>query len=245
MVEAQLADEYVWGLAAGEQLMTLEALVGTLPLLEAVARGIEGYGPEVLSAPGGRAIFADWVGFALLRVPTEAANAHRARLQKALEKVDYKKPQFSFASTLDLSLNGAEALGRHFRPFGMQAQHVNDAPEAVRKHVLHEEIDPTFAPDARLVFLGGEALIDHYARNLRKMKDSERLRASISSLGRIRSDKALAFILELFATSKVKKAALAWLVEHAERTRPFLEKTAAGRGDPATWAKAALAKLPK
>jgi hypothetical protein len=52
-------------------------------------------------------------------------------------------------------------------------------------------------------------------------------------------------MLLLSATSKAKKEALASLVEHAARTRPFLEKASKSKGEEGTWAKAVLPKLPK
>jgi hypothetical protein len=245
LIEAQMANQWVSGLTGYEQIATLEALVGTLPLLETVTNAVEALPPVALTGRGGRALYASWLGFALLRVPVEASLAYRSRLQAVLEKVDFKKPVYCFASELDRALNGAEALRRHHSPFGPAALYVHDAPDVVKAHVLAETIDVTLQPDARLAFLGGDEVIDHYVKHWKKVKDVDYLRAAIEQFGRIRSVKALTFILELSAASKAKKEALAWLVEHAERARPFLETTASGEGDHARWAKAALAKLPR
>jgi hypothetical protein len=41
-------------------------------------------------------------------------------------------------------------------------------------------------------------------------------------------------------SSKAGKETAAWFAAHADYARPYLERTAAGKGDAATWAKANL-----
>ena len=71
-----------------------------------------------------------------------------------------------------------------------------------------------------------------------KEPEDEAQKVFVRDYGRIRSEKMLAIFLAMSQTSKARKEAAAWFAAHAEYARPYLERTAAGKGDPVAWARA-------
>ena|GEM_PF-5434718 len=216
-------------------LQILEAVVGPSDVAEIIVTSLEALSDEILSSSNATALFARHLGFSLLRVPASEATV----LERRLEKLRRRVPEFSRRSA-------REALemiaGRAQRSADDGVFLLEGAREKILKLVAGDP-NPKIVPNARLVFLAGDELVNWYAKNAKKL-DPYRQPDLIAQFSPMRSERALSFMLLLAATSKVKKEALSWFIDHSDRTRPFLEKTSASKGDEGTWAKAVLAKLP-
>jgi hypothetical protein len=236
-IAAAVADVNTPGDLVTRGLQALEAYVGPAVVADAVATALEALPAERLGDQSSTGMFARWLGFDLLRLPDVDARALRARMEALAAKVPEGFYRGSVRDGLDAALGkGATTTADALFPEG--------DPARVRAIVIAEGVTPTFAPDVRLVFLGGDELLDFYIQHAKRL-NAYRLPRIIPELGALQSERAQRLLLLLAATSKAKKEALQQLVKNAARNRPFLEATAAGSGEEATWAAAVLAKLPK
>jgi hypothetical protein len=176
------------------------------------------------------------VGFALLRVPEERHAAYGERVAALVPSVP-DLPWLSLGATLARSLGGVERVKKFgSSPDGAYMaglEYVNDDPEFVAKYELAVvPKGPTFRASARLVFLGGERVMDFYLANWKKIKapdyQAARLKSILWPCSRMKSDRALRLLLEMATASKIKAFAQAWFEDNPEKTRGFLEKAASG-----------------
>jgi hypothetical protein len=205
-------------------------------MAEIIVTSLEALSDEILASSNPTALFARQLGFSLLRVTASEASALGARLEKLRARV----PEFSRRSARE-ALEMIAGRGQRSADDGVFL--LEGAQEKILGLVAGDP-NPKIVPNARLVFLAGDELINWYAKNAKKL-DPYRQPDIIAHFSPMRSERALSFMLLLTATSKVKKEALTCFIDHADRTRPFLEKTSATKGDEGTWAKAVLAKLPE
>jgi hypothetical protein len=191
--------------------VALEALVSAF---EAFAAGAKKNGARYKSAYAqeGAAIAA---GFLLLRADSEVAKAARARLA-AIADVRSESPPLA---TLDLVLRGKDALAESeysWTPpavwlFSVDAKFVVDA---IRGAKGQGEFD------ARAVWLGGDAVLPHYAKSVKKTpKAAVQFVADSVAMFQGKDAEALAAILEAKGATK-KDAATTSPPEPAKRMTP-------------------------
>jgi hypothetical protein len=236
-IATAVADRNTPGDLIARGLGAIEAYVGPAVVADAVATALEALPVERLGNQSVTGMFARWLGFDLLRLPEAGARELRARMEAIAAKV----PEGFYRGSVRDGLDAA--LGKVVRT-SADALFLEGDPARVREIVIGEGVSPAFALDVRLVFLGGDELLDFYIQYAKKL-NPYRLSSLIPELGALRSDRAQRLLLLLSATSKAKKEAVQQFVRNAAHARPFLEATAAGSGDEATWAAAVLAKLPK
>jgi hypothetical protein len=250
-------EDLYWLFNFPQTILLIEAFVGPQPVAEALVETVEACSPDLLkSSSEVRSDCVSLLGFLLLRVPEPVHTALERRLRKVLDAVvatipgglaevreeeDFYLPYRS----LDRVLNGKKAALR-------------SGAMTVPADLLFAEDDPSFivgwlrkqdGPDdyralARLVFLAGDAVLDVEAKWWSKYKEPDRDDAQknfVREYGRIRSEKMLPILLAMSQTSKARKEVAVWFSAHADYARPYLERTAAGKGDAAGWAKALLA----
>src|SRR6185369_10905755 len=67
---------------------------------------------------------------------------------------------------------------------------------------------------ARMIFVGGEEVIDYYKRHYDKVKDASAQRAIVAQVGLIASPKIRELIHDMSEKSRAEKEARAWLDEN-------------------------------
>jgi hypothetical protein len=135
----------------------------------------------------------------------------------------------AYADGNDVVHAASVATGLDVVLFGHRATHLNrfgyddlvcwdEAPaELVRERVRVIEPDKwSFAVHPRLVFLGGEELLDLYTKKWPLLRDAEHQRDAVRLLTPIRSARLWPLMRELAEKSKAKKQARAWLDANAE-----------------------------
>ncbi len=205
------------------------------------------------------------LGFLLLRVrPNVYAHlrerveqvfvrwARASKLELPLPVAPKVAPNFDAAlRTLDILLYGAAGASRSLMPIveGLDIRgvaHVVDDPAYVRKIIAQEAKNSGGARkyfDARLVFLGGLELVDHYATRVSVLKTAGERARIINTFGAIQAPSVVAMMVDLVGTPKSRKPALAWLIAHKTYAIPMVETLAKGEDPGATTATAILAEL--
>ena len=251
LVRRELCENNSWIL-----ILLLEALVGPIPVLETVVEQLEAYSTQEWTDTGmENRLYLDttllWLGYPLLRLPGDRATALRARLE-ALHAEWSAHPQphrDATTAALDVVLHCAAGADRSaYRVQGkvsvFSRLHVlDDSAWVARAAQASGGPDSGCNPDPRLVFLGGEPVLDLELSWWKKYTNAGSHALLVERFGKIQSPKLLPWMLEMSATSKAKASAQAWFVKHADFARSFLEKTAAAGGAPADWAKPLLKKL--
>jgi len=267
IVRLQLAnDKNVWWLDAfPHALLLMEAFVGPVPVAEALVEALEATSPQVLAQSNGdRCRCFSVLGFLLLRAPGDASEALRSRMHAVFEHVaktlpggltvrnrDAEHNDLPFRA-LDLVLNGKQGVLRSgANPASDEIAprdlvFVQDDPAFVLERLRKVAQKTPWAPLARLVFLGGEEVLDlesvWWSKYAEPDKDTAQ-KSFVLEYGRVRSSKILPILLAMTGTSKARKEAAAWFQAHAEFARPFLQKSASSDGDEGRWAKAVLDSL--
>ena len=255
LIRSQVHHESDWYLPQrfGRMLLLAEALVGSVPVAHAVVDALERI--KLSDKASNFEEVVAMLGFMLLRVPPDVSDALHARLRKRLAGKEIKvaskgAAQRDLYRTLDLVLEGKRAIPRSAdgAPHGYATRPsllwVNDDPSFLRSRLRRDD-DCSAAPEARLVFLGGDEVLDfELAWMDRYQWPSPRSlvhRILSEHYAPIRSPKLVPLMLRLSRTKGGKRAALAWFSEHAAYARPHLEKLARGPGGDA--AKQLLADL--
>jgi hypothetical protein len=239
IVDKAILDRSLTGANIVPTLSALEALVGPSALAEILVSAIERLTDEQRTTLPKSGMFARWLGFSLLRVSVPEAAALRARMEALVARLPAGTGgRVPVHGSLELVLRGSGATTSD------DAIHLVDAaPEAIRAIVLTEGVQPRFAPNARLLFLGGLAQLAHFTQHASKLNPAKQPDL-VQELGPIQHDDVLDFLLLLAGASKAKQEAIAWFVDHAAETRSFLDARRASDGDASKWARAVLAKLP-
>jgi hypothetical protein len=238
IVERAMANPSLVPAVVPECLAILEAIIGPSALAEILLAALEGLTDARRTTAPKLRPFGSWLGFSLLRVPTGEADALRMRMEALLSKAPT-------TTSVGVSAHqGIEvALQRGIRNATDAVFLSAGPPERIRELVHAEGIQPRFAPQARLLFLGGPELIAFHAANAKKL-NADKQPDLFDELGPIRADAVLRFLLLLTAASKVQKQATAWFIDHAPFVRPFLEERAGGaEDDEAKWARAVLEQV--
>jgi hypothetical protein len=242
----------IWWWAFLPQIILLcEAFVGTQPVAEALVETVEACPPDILKSEDSRRCdCVSLLGFLLLRLPEPAHAALEQRLRNVLDAVVATIPGGLAAAgddefhrpyrALDRVLNGKQAA---LRAGGYLDQtdllFAGDDPAFIVESLGKLPGPGDLPPFARLVFLGGQGVLDVEATWWKKYNEprSEAHAIFVQHYARIRSEKMLAIFLAMSQTSKARKEAAAWFAAHADYARPYLEHAAAGSGAGAAWAK--------
>jgi hypothetical protein len=263
IVRLQLAnDKNAWWLDNfPEALMLMEAFVGPGPVAEALVESLEAVSPDVLlkQSNSNRCQCVSFLGILLLRTPDALSVTLQERTRRVFDDAarslpgglivrDAEGEQDSLPyRTLDLMLNGKEGVLRSGtnaakdQIYPRDLLFVQDDAAFVLERLRKAAKNDPWEPLARLVFLGGDGVLDLEAEWWPKYVEPDKDTAQKSFVlqyGRIRHEKILPIFLAMSQTSKARKEATAWFTAHADYTRPYLERTGAGSGDAAAWAKA-------
>jgi hypothetical protein len=237
-------------------LLLLEALVGPSVVVSTAVDQLEAFSGQEWtdSGPNIRTDLPPTIlslGYLLLRLPADEAAGARARLE-ALYQVWTEEPKrfrTAAAKAIDVVLHGAAGAERSAYRAGGQISpyaplHILDDPAWVARIVKASGApDQSAKPDARLVFLGGDEVLDLELSRWKKYTKPGAHTLLVEQLGKIQSPQILPWMLEMSATSKAKGDAQAWFLAHADFARGFLEQSADAGGAPADWARVVLKKL--
>ena len=233
ILESELAKRHSDGVLVRFMVQELEALLGPEVLLSTLCDYAEAADAQYWQAfPSGSSSLWTWVGFGLLRAERLRSDQFRSRLRAVLERVG----PFGLDSVghqLDLAVRGAAAIRADERPAGSNYLLTDDASLVVAK-VTAEPIDRSYRIDPRLAFLGGDPVLRHYTETAPKVKAVEFLRDAIEPFAQMASSDAVSLLLALATSSKVKKEAAAYLLEHRSALTADLEKAAASGAFAAT-----------
>ncbi|MFZ5477633.1 MAG: hypothetical protein ACOZNI_12725 [Myxococcota bacterium] len=208
-------------------VLLLEALVGAEAVVESIVSRLESFDAEMLLSEWSLPPVVTWqLGYLLLRLPEPLATAQRRRLRACLDCALDFRPWLrrrgftgtgsSHARSLHCVLNGgagAEDTDRTLRWYG----HVVDDPVLVRMRVHLNRL--SYAPDARLVFLGGIEVLEHFARDWRRLAGEDEQRWFVDQHARIRAPQIVGLLLVMACESAVKDHALQTL----DDLRPHVE----------------------
>jgi hypothetical protein len=246
--------------------MLMEAFVGPGPVAEALVESLEAVSPDVLlkQSNSNRCQCLSFLGFLFLRTPDALSTTLQKRTRRVFDDAVRSLPgglivrdadgeQDSLPyRTLDLVLNGKQGVLRSGtnaakdQIYPRDLLFVQDDAALVLERLRKVAKNDPWEPLARLVFLGGDGVLDLEAEWWPKYVEPDKDTAQKSFVlgyGRIRREKILPIFLAMTATSKARKEASAWFAARSEFARPFLQRAAAGEGDIATWALATLDSL--
>lgn len=247
--------------AGKEVAYIVEAVLGPDATAEMMIDSLE----QMEKPPHFGGVLVKQLGFVLHRVAAGSAASHRARLQAVFDrwtrtvyKVDELPPIRSSdmghsagLRGLDIVLHGRVGAERSLVRVqsGLDihgVEHVVDDAAFVEKMVMQEMTYPSamrWVPDARLAFLGGPSVVDHYRRRISGLKLVADQKYVVATFGRIRSPSVVRLMLAMSATTKATTEAFAWLKAHAEYATPVLQQIAAAREGEAEWVAPALAQM--
>ncbi len=220
LIEAALDAPYGVQVNFLHAVLLLEAVVGPDALLRAVAAALAKRSSEALRASGNAAApsLAHWVGFGLLRARPATAAAARVLLAKRLAALRKEDPVLrGAAEALALALDPATQLatmkaeldGEPLDPF--DALHAVGETDLVAQIVVKAPKDAWVPLYARLAFLGGEPVLQHYLKRLPKVREADAQRDLLREFQRLASPTARKLVQALATASKVKKEAAAVL----------------------------------
>jgi hypothetical protein len=248
--------ELWWFINFAHVIPLIEAFVGPQVVADALVETVEACSPEILkSSSRVRSDSVSRLGFLLLRVPEASRTSLEQRLRKVLDavvatipgglaEVVENEPFYLPYRSIDRVLNGKKAAlrsGRMMIPTDLL--HSDDDPAFIVEWLRGRKGPGDFPPLARLMFLAGDGVLDVEAKWWSQYKEptkDDAQKSFVRDYGRIRSEKMLAILLAMSQSSKARKEVASWFSAHADYSRPHLERTAAGKGDAATWAKALL-----
>lgn len=219
-----------------EFVLLLEAIVGTETVATVIVETLESFDAEMLLASWTTPPLVTFhLGYLLLRVPAPLAVSLRGRLRAALEKAYAFRPVLrrrgfagqgaSHARSIHLALNGgaaAEDTDRTLRWY----THVGDDPVLVRMRVALNRL--SYFPDSRLVFLGGNDVLERYNKDWRKLGNQDEQMWFFHQHATVRAPQMLPIFLDMVGESLVRDEAAAWFDAHRDYARPFVEENVNG-----------------
>jgi hypothetical protein len=144
-------------------------------------------------------------------------------LRERLEAIMARCPKedvnsHSVANVLDQVLHQSKASLRTDHTDQNLLLHWLEEPAEVVRGQLAANVRPFCgAVYPRMVFLGGEEVVDYYKKHFDKVKDTADQRAIVTQFGRIASPKIRELIEAMSERSKAENEARAWLDEN----RPY------------------------
>jgi hypothetical protein len=191
----------------------LEAIAGPDVIAEAITTAFETTSdPQLLTHGKERSMWAFALGFILLRTSATLSIALRERLEARMERCSkHDVNSHSVANVLDEVLHQSKASLRSTHTEQSMLLHWIDEPAEVVVRELTSTRPWCGSVYARMVFVGGEDVIDYYAKQYDKVKDAAEQRAIVAQLGVIASPKISELMRAMSEKSKVEKEANAWL----------------------------------
>ena len=197
-----------------EVVFLLEAIAGPEAIAEAITQAFEKTpDAQLIDHAVEKSLWAFALGFLLLRVRTDVSLALRDRLRAILvrcPKHDVNKN--SVANVLDQVIHQKDASLRSDHSDQKLLLHwVDQLPETIRK-----ELEPNARPFcgavfARMIFLGGEEVIDYYLKHYDKVKEAHLQKQIPAEVGRIAYPRVRELMEAMSEKSKAQKEARAWL----------------------------------
>jgi len=207
-----------------EQVFLLEALVGPEPVARAMVGLLEELPAAAWCKAAGRRATPNDVaeaiqalGFVLLRAPAAATDELLGRLGELHQARAAETPRAMPVARLDAALHGAEGLERSVARLASGERNPRlyalgrGDPGVVRDAAGYTGPLDRSMLDARLVFLGGEAVLDRFAERWPTLRDGERQRFFLETVGQVRSERVVAIVEAMAERSRAKRAAKAWL----------------------------------
>jgi hypothetical protein len=210
-------------------VLLLEALVGTDVVLDAFVDRLETWSPATWARRDiVRHAAVYQIAMLLLRTTPGRVKALRHRLAIVQEKKaggipaqrDGKEWNRALRS-LDVVIHGAEGARRSAMPWATTAsvlwelRYVSDDRDYVAERFCREKKPDAARPDARLLFLGGPAVIDHQLGWWSKYKGGpDTQRTYVRTYGAIKAPQIAKTLADMLARSKVRPEVRAWLEGH-------------------------------
>ncbi len=210
-------------------IQLLEAMVGTEPVVNGMLDGLE---KRLARHPvdfvdGSWSEVGVWeLGYLLLRLPDEESAAAKKRIEALVKAFEDKKADDRrVVSAMRLSIGGRAAAEKYaYRPDGndpavkdapispFELGHVTDDAAFVADHVVRGGgPDVSSFPDARLSFLGGDAVLSTEKKHWSKYRGKGVHAYIVATFGEIRSPMVEAMIADMAKGSSAKREAAAWL----------------------------------
>ena len=214
--------EHLSGRSLGVQQLEiaflLEAIAGPNAIAEAITTAFENAADaQLLDHAAEKSTWAFALGFLLLRASADVSIGLRQRLEAIMSRCPREDVNsHSVANVLDQVLHTSKASLRSDHTEQSLLLHWVGEAEAVRA-----ELDPKRRPFcgalyARMVFVGGEEVIDYYKKHYDKVREAPVQRAIVAEFGRIASPRIRELIAAMSEKSKAEDEAHAWL----DRNRP-------------------------
>jgi hypothetical protein len=200
-----------YGWRVTDHVLLFEAFVGPAVVADALATALaELDGERSKERRLDRIALVGSLGFVLLRLDPDHRSTVRERLGAVHQRLAAVAPGEIWLTWLGTVLFGSKgASGKNVDLY----LHVPDDARLVAKIAKGDKGD--FMPDARLVYLGGEAVLDTWAKRWPKL-DEPWQRWFLAQLGTIRSPKTVAIVTAMAKSSRVRELASRWLDEHRD-----------------------------
>jgi len=210
--------EHLAGRSLGTQQLEiaflLEAIAGPNAIAEAITQAFEkATDVQLLEHAVDKSTWAFALGFLLLRAEAKLSISLRARLEAILARCPTDNVNsHSVANVLEQVIRQSKASLRSDHTDQSLLLHWIDEPiEAVRAQLDTNKRPFHGSVYARMVFLGGEDVIDYYKKHFDKVKDAADQRAIVAHFGRISSPRIRDFMEAMSEKSKAENDARAWL----------------------------------
>ena len=197
-----------------EIVFLLEAMAGPDAIAQAITAAFEqAADAQLLDHAVEKSTWAFALGFLLLRASVAVSVALRQRLEAILARCPKDNVNsHSIANVLDEVLHQSKASLRAEHTDQSLLLHWVDEPAPLVRAQLGSNGRPWCgAVYARMVFVGGEEVLDYYMKHYDKVKDSADQRAIVAQFGRLASPKVRELIEAMAEKSKAENDARAWL----------------------------------
>lgn len=216
-------------------ILLAEALSETAWVAEAIVNQLEELDFDQLHDNQAHpALITYQLGYLLLRLPKKQADAVRARLTHILEGngairpgTDVRIPRHPcHVRSISLVLNPKEAADRYTDKDVRWYTHATAEPRTV---LMRSTINHNYSlPDVRLLWIGGDKLLSTRLFQRWDMLHGPDRRWFFEQVAPVASPEVTHLMVDLWNRGEnVANAAKAWVIEHADHTRPTLEDLAA------------------
>jgi hypothetical protein len=200
-----------------EIIFLLEAFMGPDAIAEAITRAFEvATDVQLLDHAAEKSLWAFGLGFLLLRVEATRSAALRERLRAVIRRCPKEGVNsHSVANVLDQVLHQTKAsLRSDHTDQSLLLHFIDETPSAVREQLAANARPFGGALYARMVFLGGEDVIDYYKKHFDKVKEAAEKKAIVAQFGRIASPKIRELMEGIAEKANGDSDAQAWLDEN-------------------------------
>ncbi|UJR84619.1 hypothetical protein [Sandaracinus amylolyticus] len=174
--------------AAAEVVLLAEALVGPAAVIDGIVEGLAALGEWERDRPALAAAVRE-LGFVLRRMPRSGAEHDVAWARARLASIGRVGGPNDVGRALDLVLHGASGAARSARSQADWAHAIDDVARA--RAAILDPGTPRSAPDAQLLVLAGDALIDLWMAELDAVGDASFLATTLALFGGARATAAL------------------------------------------------------